>query len=276
MQYKVYNERNIQVIVTQEQLEEAQEQNGKNLSVEILAAMSQSLNPCFASRFCEALYHEKQRARIVAIYALLSLLNRNNLFELRKKEQSIPDQEMKVQINEKAIIQAVLLRLEGGAEGVRSAFFGSDINPLVKTLLLSNYSCSNMPITKQDAEFLISALEAYVNKSELWLQKIKNDEYQNDIITCLEGLMRASEAGSLFKEIDAEYIEKLKQASFQILKMRIDSYAKEIIATYAKELPPKIAYKMLEPILGGSAKGDVRKELERTLKVLRQEEEKKE
>ena len=272
MQYKVYNERNIQVIVTQDQLKASQEENGKDLPVEILGAMSQANDPSFTPRFREALYHEKQKARIVAIYGLLSFLNQENIAELRKKEESIMEEDLNSQISEKAILQAVLIRLEEGPEGVMNAFFEKNINPLVKSLLLSNYSCSNIPLNKQDAEFLVAALEAYVNKSEVWIQKIKRDEYHDDIITCLEGLMRVSEMKSLFNEIDIEYIVRLKNACIQVLRMKIDSYAKEIIATFAKELPPEIAFNMLEPIMDGKAKGDVRKELELTLKALHQKE----
>ncbi|HOA07638.1 MAG TPA: hypothetical protein PLE16_00165 [Spirochaetota bacterium] len=39
MKYEVYDERNIEVIVDDEMLQKALEQNGKDLSVELIAAM---------------------------------------------------------------------------------------------------------------------------------------------------------------------------------------------------------------------------------------------
>lgn len=271
MEYKVYNERNIKVIVTDEQLEEWLKKNGKELPVEILRAMRLVLKPCFADKFQEAINHEKQRERIVAIYGLLSLLDKENLAILQEKEQSIPN-DFKEIISEKAILQAVIIRLDKGPEGAKTAFFDGDISPLTKSLLLSNYSSSNMPLLKQDIEFLISALEAYSNKSLAWIQKAKKDEYDDDIISGLEGLLRASKETSSLSQLDATLYEKLSNACFKFLEMKIDSYAKEIIAEFARALPTKVAYKMLEPIMGGRAKGDVRKELNLSLQILRQKE----
>ncbi|MNP80719.1 hypothetical protein D3C76_1788910 [compost metagenome] len=72
--------------------------------------------------------------------------------------------------------------------------------------------------------------------------------------------------------LNTEFNEKLVEIGSHILKMKIDSYAKEIIAIFAKALSPQYAYPMLEPIMNGRAKGDVRKELERSLLILRQKE----
>ena len=101
---------------------------------------------------------------------------------------------------------------------------------------------------------------------------MKQDEYEDDIIAPFEGLMREAEESTLLNNLPSELNEKLIKIGRQILKMKIDSYAKECIATFAKGLPPKVAYLMLEPIMDGSARGDVRKELNKTLKVLRQKE----
>jgi hypothetical protein len=275
MEYKVYNERNIKVIVTDEQLEEVLDKNGKELPIEILRAMKFALKPCFSAKFQEAINHEKKQARIVAIYGLLSLLDKANLAVLQEKEQSIPD-DLKEPISEKAILQAVIIRLEKGPEGTKNAFFEGDISPLTKSLLISNYSSSNMPLLKEDVEFLINALEAYANKSQAWIQKTQKGEYDDDIISGLEGLVRASEETSLLSELDASLCEKLSVVCAKFLEMKIDLYTKELIAEFARALPPKVAYKMLEPIMDGRAKGDVRKELNISLQILRQKEQNEE
>ncbi len=51
--------------------------------------------------------------------------------------------------------------------------------------------------------------------------------------------------------------------------MKIDPYAKELIVTFARALPPKLAYTMLEPIMDGRARGDIRKELKFSIEILR-------
>ncbi len=66
--YQVYNENNVLVKVTAEQVEKFVGHRGTELPLEIIGAMSESLDPRFAPRLQEALYHEMQRARITAIY----------------------------------------------------------------------------------------------------------------------------------------------------------------------------------------------------------------
>ena len=54
--------------------------------------------------------------------------------------------------------------------------------------------------------------------------------------------------------------------------MKIDSYAKELIVTFARALPPKLAYNMLEPVMNGRARGDIRKELKISIEILQKRE----
>lgn len=272
MVYKVYNENNVLVTVTVEQLENAIGQDGTELPVEIISAMSESIDPRFAPSLQEALYHEMQRVRITAIYGLLSLLDKRFIGLFREKEQSIPKDDLNQQISEKAILQAVIIFLENGVEGAKNAFFKGEIEPNIKSLLLFNYSSSNLPLTKKDIDFIISALEAYINKSEPWIQKTKKDDYEEDVIACLESFLRASETSTILCQLRDDVYEKLSSVCSEVLKMKIDPYAKEVIATFARALPPKHAYAMLEPIMGGRARGDIRKELEYSIEILRQKE----
>ena len=85
MEYNVYNERNIGVLVDDEMLKKSLEQNGKDLSVEIISAMGISKDKCYSKRLEEALYHEKQINRIKAMYSLLSLEDITTFEALRKK-----------------------------------------------------------------------------------------------------------------------------------------------------------------------------------------------
>ena len=61
-----------------------------NLPIEIIRAMGTALKPCFAPKFREALNHEKQQARIAAIFGLLGLLDEKNLEILRIKKDNTP------------------------------------------------------------------------------------------------------------------------------------------------------------------------------------------
>lgn len=269
MEYEVYDECYISVTVDDKMLQKALEQNGTDLSVEIISAMGISKDKCYSRRLEEALYHEKQQNRIKAMYSLLSMQDETTFETLRKKESSIPDEDFKSELSEKSILHAVLIRLEKGAEGIYKAFFSESVPSIVKADLLYIYA-TGFSTANKDIEFLVDGIEVLLNKSEQWIKKLKKNDYEDIIISCLDGLLRVSESSSILSELTEDTSEKLSKIGAEILKMKIDSYAKEVIATFARALPPKYAYAMLEPIMDGSAKGDVKKELNASLKILSQ------
>lgn len=274
MKYQVYDEDNVRVTITQEQLDEVNSKNGKDLSIEMIVAMGMAREKRFVQQLLEALYHEKQKARIEAIYALLGIVDSKNIAVLKEKEQNIPDDEFKAPISEKAILQAVLIRLNEGPTGAKKTFSNEEGLPIIKNALLYNYD-SNLPLLKEDVEFILYALEAYLIKEEVWIKQLKRDEYEDVIIKSLEGIMRTAEETSILSQLKDNEYEILINAGMQILKMRIDSYAKEIVVSFAKFLPSKIAFSMLKPILNKSIRGDLRKELELSLQALKEKDERK-
>jgi hypothetical protein len=114
VKYRVYNERNVVVTVTEQQLEQAQTKNGRELPLEFLNAMVSSRREDFVHRLREALYHPNQRARVVAVHGLLARLNPAEAPYLRDREKSLPPEDFAQPISEKGILQAALLRLERG------------------------------------------------------------------------------------------------------------------------------------------------------------------
>lgn len=266
--YLVYDKNNMQVTITDEQLLEAYKQKGEELPIELIIAMGASHNKMYVPRLQEALYHQTMRVRIKSMHSLLSIGDTDSLDALRKKEQSIPEEDFLSSISEKAILQSIIIRLENGPEGAEKAFFNEGVHPAVKNKLLYNYS-STMILTLEDVQFVIKALEAYVNKSESWMLKLKKTSYEDAIIKGLESLWRASEQKKpLMDYVSSVFIEKLVEIGSQILKMKIDSYTKEVIVIFAKYLKPQYAYSMLEPIVNSSIRGDIKRELEKTLQIL--------
>lgn len=108
-----------------------------------------------------------------------------------------------------------------GVEGAKNAFFKGEIEPKIKSLLLFNYSSSNLPLTKKDIDFIISDLEAYIKKSEPWIQKTKKDDYEEDVIACLESFLRASETSTILCQLRDDVYEKLSSVCSEVLKMKI-------------------------------------------------------
>ncbi|MCM3294257.1 HEAT repeat domain-containing protein [Paenibacillus sp. MER 180] len=268
--YQAYNENNVRVVITDEQLSKAFRQHGKDLPIEIVIAMGASRNKMFIPRLNEALYHQTLRVRIEAIHSLLSIQDIQSLSSLQEKEKSISEEDFNATISEKAVLQSAIIRLVNGPKGAEEAFFEGDYHPRVKLNLLYNYS-SNMILLSEDVEFIINALGSFLFKDREWIQKLKRDDYEDVIICALEALWNASEK-RLLSLFNIEYYQKLIAIGKQILNIKIDSYAKEIVAIFAKDLPPKYAYEMLEPIMNGKAKGDIAKELTHTLSFLHQKE----
>lgn len=119
---------------------------------------------------------------------------------------------------------------------------------------------------------MVTALELYVCKNELWIQNMKKNDYEEDVIACLEALLRVSETSSILSHLENDLYNKLISYCSKLLQVKIDPYAKELIVSFARALPPKFAYTMLEPIMDGPVRGDIRKELKFTLEILQKRE----
>lgn len=271
MRYYVYNENNARVIVTDEQLNDVSKKDGKELKMEFIIAMGASHNNKYISKLYEALNHQEKKIRIEAIYSILSLSDVDSIRILEEKEKSFTEDDFNTLISEKAILQSVIIRLKDGPNGSKNAFFNEKYNHIVKSGLLYNYS-SNMILTFEDIIFIIDALEAYVNKSEPWIKNLNREDYEDAIIKGLEGILKATEESSFLNELSDEVNNKLTNVCKIILNMKIESYAKEVIVTFSKGLRPKVAYDLLKPIMDGRARGDVKKELQNSLNILKQKE----
>ncbi|WP_166243411.1 HEAT repeat domain-containing protein [Paenibacillus turpanensis] len=271
MEYKVYNENNVRVIVTDEQLINALHKPGTDLTVEVVVAMGASRNKQFSPKLEEALRHSNQKVRIESIYSLLNIGESGSIEKLKAMEKDIPESDYLNGLSEKAILNSVLIRFEKGASSLKQYFFEKDLNWKIKIGLLYNYS-DHFLITEDDLYFIIDALDACIQKNENWLKNIGKDDWEDVVIKGLEAVWIASEQNSVLNMLTNQYFEKISIIGSKILKSKIDPYAKEVVAIFSKHLPTQYAYEMLEPIMNGRAKGDLKKELEKSLQILLQKE----
>lgn len=267
MNYSVYDEDNLPVTVSEKQLEDALTKRGTELPVEIIVAMGVARQERFKPLLWEALYHDLKKARIGAIYSLINYSDAENIAKLREREQSIADGEIDNDY-ELSLLKATLIRLEKGTAGARKVFFSDteEVHLAEKSDLLYVYS-GNIRFCQDDVAFIIEALAAYVNKTKPWMKKMTHFEYEDVILISLESLMTVAEETSLLRQLPEDHYVRLSKTCLRILQMRIDSYAKELIAMFARELPPETAYTVLKPLIG-KARGDVRKELNISLNIL--------
>lgn len=271
MEYHVMNENNCLVKVTDEQLEMAFVQKEIKLPVKIIVGMGAAKAGKYLPRLEEALYYEEKRSRLDAVYSLFSIEDSEIISILQRKEQSLPLEELSNHISEKAILQSLIIRLEGGPSSVQAAFFNDYVNPRVKYNFMLMYS-AHFVMLLEDTHFLINALEAFSLKEEAWIKALTKDDYEDAVIRGLEAICNAMEKHNLLHHLSNDDYGKLSTTGKRFLEMRLDSIAKESIAIFSKGLPPSYAYSMLEPILKHKAKGDVQKELKKSLAILNEKE----
>ncbi|MBB5195536.1 DUF7716 domain-containing protein [Anaerocolumna cellulosilytica] len=123
---------------------------------------------------------------------------------------------------------------------------------------------------------MIDALEAFSRREEGWIQALNKDDYTDAVIQGVEAVSKAMESYNLLEHLSCDYYSKLAVTGKKLLEMKLDSIVKETIADFSKGLPPSYAYSMLEPIMNGKARGDVKRELNKSLAILAMKREKKE
>lgn len=266
MDYYVFNENNCWQKVTDEQLETAFLKKDE-LPVHIIAGMGAAKAAKYLPRLKEALYYEKRRSRHDAVYSIFSIEDKEVIPILKQKESSLPVEELNTPGSEKAFLQAFIIRLEGGPGAVRTAFFDSRVSALVRYRFIFMYF-SHFTMVLEDLHFVIDALEAFSRREEGWIQALNQDDYTDAVIQGVEAVSKAMERYHLLEHLSLDYYSKLAVAGKKLLEMKLDSIVKETVAEFSKGLPPSYAYSMLEPIMNGKARGDVKRELNKSLAIL--------
>lgn len=267
LEYKVYNEKNQLVKINQKHIDEAFENVNEPLKVEIITAMGRTRKDIYLNRLYEALSYDNKKARHLAIKSILSLSNQQSVMVLKDRLKKIDKEENE---SEFYFMEAAIMLLEKGAEEVKKFFMDPKEDGYIKQELIYTYS-SGYPFVEQDLVFIIDLLENYIGKSQKWIQKLSHDEFEDVIIKGLEAIWTIMEETTLLNDLDEISYKKLLDVCKQIFSLRIDTYAKEIIAIFARGLSVTRAYELLAPIIN-TARGEVKKELKATIKLLEKRE----
>ncbi len=270
MPYEVYDKIGASVIVTDEQLEAAFMRPGHDLEVELIRGMEESRDRRFAPRLREALSHELQKARISATYGLLTFLDRESIPALRALRDSLPERPVSSPIEERGIVDAVLIRLEGGAHAALLTFDDESYSPLIKCLLISNLFGSRLSFEREDVELLVKALDDFVFKRSAWVRALSASDRNEGIEDAVEALARVAEETDLLAKLGAQQQQMLHDAGKDLLTRRTDELVKECVVEFARGLPEELALSMLKPLLTKGARGDIKKALKATLLTFEQ------
>lgn len=267
LEYKVYNEKNQLVKISRKQIDEAFENVNEPLKVEVITAMGIVRKEIYLSRLYEALNYDNQKERYSAIRSILNISNQQSIVILKDRLKKVDKKENE---SEFYFMEAAIMLLEKGVEEVKRFFLNENEDENIKKEIIYTYS-GGYPFVEQDLLFIIVLLENYISKSQKWIQELSRDEFEDAIIVGLEVIWTIMEETTLLHDLHESSYKKLLSACGQIFNLKIDTYAKEIIVIFARGLSVARAYELLAPIMN-IARGEVKKELKETLKILEERE----
>jgi len=181
--YRVFNENNALVEVTQQQLDEAA--SGRDaLSTHLANAAGAAKRHDLIGRLRATLGVPARRTKLAAARALLALGDREVAGLLRDRAAAEADA---IVAN---VFRGIALRLDG-VESVRQAFTAGDVDPQLAGALASVYNGA-FDLAAGDVEFLLDAISAYVANPRGWIADMPRDEWRSDLYVMVKALARGA------------------------------------------------------------------------------------
>jgi len=177
--YRVYNNSNALVQVTDGQLDDAVKSNGP-LSAEFANAAGTARRRDLIDRLRATLADKDRVTKLAAARALLALGDRDSIGVLRERANT----------EEEAIVAGVFrgiaLRLEG-VTALRKAFETGDQDPALAGALAPVYN-GTFDLSAGDLELLLDMVAAYLANTAKWIAAMDRDEWKSDLDTLVATL----------------------------------------------------------------------------------------
>ncbi len=181
--YRVFNENNARVEVTDQELDEAAAGSGA-LATHLANAAGLARRRELVGRLRATLGAAERRQKLAAARALLALDDRQAVAPLR--EAAARDEDAVAA----GVFRGIALRLEGVAE-VRRAWAEGDRDPALAGLLASIYN-GPFDLVPDDVSFLLDAVSDYLANQRPWIAKMSRDEWKSDLYVLVKALARES------------------------------------------------------------------------------------
>lgn len=179
--YRVFNENNALVEVTQQQLDEAASRR-EPLSTHLANAAGVARRRDLIAQLRASVAVPARRAKLAAARALLALGDREAAALLRDRAAADTDPIVA------SVFRGIALRLDG-VEAVRQAFAAGDADPQLAGALASVYNGA-FDLVAGDVEFLLDAVAAYVASAKGWISDMPRDEWRSDLYVMVKALAR--------------------------------------------------------------------------------------
>lgn len=181
--YRVFNENNVLVEVTEQELDDAAA--GRDaLPAHLASAAGAAGRRDLIGRLRATLGAAQRPDKLAAARALLALDDREAAAVLRERSTAEADPIAA------GMYRAIALRLDG-VEPVRRAFAAGDDDPELAGLLASIYSGA-FALTPDDVAFLLDAITAYLGNAQRWIAGMKRDEWRSDLYVLVAALAGAT------------------------------------------------------------------------------------
>ncbi len=262
--YKVLDKYNTVVRVEDSDID-AYIASGAEIKREIVQAMGKTHKEEYLQYLYPVLNHSQFVMRSDAAQSIFNINGEIGLQELKRREELMDESELEHEPSEKAMLKAMILRIEGGAEAVKKYFLSDEGYEIVKYDTPFCYR-SGYNFTETDIEILCFVLEECQKKTTQWLRKLSKNDYNDMIYFTLESICLAGRETDTLKKIN-NLLEKRIFAILQVLlEQKMSNDSKEIIAEITRYMNKEYAKKILS-LLKNNVKGEAKKVYIQSLKI---------
>lgn len=271
MTYEVYNDQDRQVTISDTDIENAIMSDQK-LGIDIVQAMGKSHNRKYLPYIYPYLYSDDYDMRTSSAKAIMNIDGKAGLCELKKRECLMECSETDDSTDEKAILLAMIIRLERGISGVKDFLLNDGEDENVKYEVLYYFE-SGYLFKEEDVELICFAMDAFVDKDMDWIRQLSYINYSNFLYFAFESLWIAGMECDVLQGISDELSDNICVVIQKLMdRSRLNNDTKEIVAEISKYMRKEYALRLLK-LLMGHVKGVARRAYKQSLKQWQMNEE---
>lgn len=264
MEYKVLNHNNAACVVTDADIEEAINSGGA-LPRAIVQGMGKTHDEKYLEYLYPILYHEVNYMRFDAAQAIFNLNGLKGLEALKVRHDSIDPSDFERLPSEKAVLLAMIIRIEDGPEGVLRYFRSDDGLDIVKYSLLTYYS-EGYAFREEDVRLIIDVLREFIDAKLRRIRKVAREDWIEFVYFALESLWIAARDTDVIAQMDDEVNGELVGLLKKVLDCKVTNDIKELMSDISLGMKRVYALELLGALKGKTGGGSARRAYKKALK----------
>lgn len=262
--YEVFNKYNALVTVEDNDID-ACIASGDEIKIEIVRAMGKTHKEEYLPYLFPVLNHSQFDMRSEAAQSIFNINGEMGLQELKRREEAIDESNLEREPSEKAMLKAMILRIEGGPETVKEYFLSDEGYEIVKYDTPFCYR-SGYCFKEADIDLICFVLEHCQRKTTQWLRKLSKTDYNEMIYFTLESIWLAGKETDTLRNMSGILEKRICDILQALLEQKISNDSKEVIAEATKYMKKECAEKILS-LLKNNVKGDAKRAYKQSLKL---------